>query len=322
MNLKSLRVFLCVADLGHVTRAARQLHLPQAAVDHHLGVLAHQAGVPLLERERDGAVTLTPAGRLLREDAHLLVALGDAALARCRQSAAPVPLRAAPDATAAPVPARPPIALRLGAVAVALLDPVPLLLEGMAARADAPAVQVRRMRSAEQAQALRDGVLDLGLLHPPLRHPEGLRLRVIGSMAMSVVLWAEHPLADRARLSLDDLAGRELLLPSAAAAPLLRAQIDRWRAAAPPSMSATVFDGNADAVIERVRARQGIAFMPDALRQQSIAGVVQRPLVGQPLRLEMAVSWRDGETRPEVLALAAMVCQLAEQRRQVSAWLG
>jgi DNA-binding transcriptional LysR family regulator len=215
-----------------------------------------------------------------------------------------------------------PPTLRLGAVAVALLDPVPLLLEGMAARSDAPSVQVRPMRSAAQAQALRDGVLDLALLHPPLRHPEGLRLRVIGSMALSVVLWSDHPLAGRARLTLDDLTDLDLLLPSAAAAPLLRAQIDRWRAGAPPSAPGTVFDGTAEAVIERVRLRDGVAFMPDALRQQTIAGVVQRPLQGQPLRLEMAVAWRDGETRPQVLALAAMVCQLAEQRRQVSAWLG
>jgi DNA-binding transcriptional LysR family regulator len=64
MDLKQLRAFLTVAEMGNVTRAAEILHLVQPAVSRQLRLLEEDVGAPLFERERHGMV-LTDAGQAL-----------------------------------------------------------------------------------------------------------------------------------------------------------------------------------------------------------------------------------------------------------------
>lgn len=64
MDLKQLRAFLTVAEIGNVTRAADMLHLVQPAVSRQLRLLEEDIGSPLFERERHGMV-LTDAGQAL-----------------------------------------------------------------------------------------------------------------------------------------------------------------------------------------------------------------------------------------------------------------
>jgi DNA-binding transcriptional LysR family regulator len=67
-----LNTFVVVARLGHLTRAAEQLHLSQPAVSKQLRSLEDDLGVRLFDRQPSGMV-LTRAGReLLAEQARLL----------------------------------------------------------------------------------------------------------------------------------------------------------------------------------------------------------------------------------------------------------
>lgn len=66
MELGHLRSFLEVAARGSFTRAAQALFITQPAVSQHIQALEAHYGVPLFERRGRG-VTLTPAGRALRE---------------------------------------------------------------------------------------------------------------------------------------------------------------------------------------------------------------------------------------------------------------
>jgi LysR family transcriptional regulator, nitrogen assimilation regulatory protein len=68
MNLRSLRYFLKVADLGNLTRAASELHLTQPALTRHINDLESHLGVKLLARHTRG-VELTESGQLLRKRA-------------------------------------------------------------------------------------------------------------------------------------------------------------------------------------------------------------------------------------------------------------
>ncbi|WP_346921241.1 LysR family transcriptional regulator [Glutamicibacter creatinolyticus] len=64
MNLDQLKSFLTVADLGHFTRAAEQLHLAQPSLSRQIATLESELGSQLFHRAR-GNITLTPAGEAL-----------------------------------------------------------------------------------------------------------------------------------------------------------------------------------------------------------------------------------------------------------------
>ena len=57
MGLNRYEIFLKVAEVGNITRAAELLHYTQAGVSHSIAALEREAGVPLLIRGSNG-VTL------------------------------------------------------------------------------------------------------------------------------------------------------------------------------------------------------------------------------------------------------------------------
>ncbi len=61
MELKVLKTFLAVADLGTIARASERLHSVQSNVTTRIKTLEHELGVALFDRRRSGMV-LTAAG--------------------------------------------------------------------------------------------------------------------------------------------------------------------------------------------------------------------------------------------------------------------
>ncbi|HEY7419809.1 MAG TPA: LysR substrate-binding domain-containing protein, partial [Ktedonobacteraceae bacterium] len=74
MNLQNLRIFLKVASLEHVTRAAEELHLSQPAVTKAIHSLEREVHLDLIERQ-GRRIALTQAGRVLRDYAQRLFGL-------------------------------------------------------------------------------------------------------------------------------------------------------------------------------------------------------------------------------------------------------
>lgn len=64
MDLKQLQYFLCLAEEGNVTRAARQLNIVQPALSMQIAKLEKSLGKQLFYRSAHG-VSLTPAGETL-----------------------------------------------------------------------------------------------------------------------------------------------------------------------------------------------------------------------------------------------------------------
>ena len=63
MELDLLRTFVLLAELGHMTRASKRLHLTQPAVSAQLRRLEESVGRPLFDRHPKGLV-LTEAGEV------------------------------------------------------------------------------------------------------------------------------------------------------------------------------------------------------------------------------------------------------------------
>jgi LysR family transcriptional regulator, nitrogen assimilation regulatory protein len=72
MNIRQLRFFLQIAELGSMTRAASFLHIAQPALSRQMRQLEQELGVTLFQRSERG-VALTDAGTLLRARAVELV---------------------------------------------------------------------------------------------------------------------------------------------------------------------------------------------------------------------------------------------------------
>ena len=66
MDLKQLRTFLRVAEVGSLSQASDRLRLAQPALSRQIKMLENEIGVPLFARHGRG-MKLTEAGRQLLE---------------------------------------------------------------------------------------------------------------------------------------------------------------------------------------------------------------------------------------------------------------
>jgi DNA-binding transcriptional LysR family regulator len=62
IKFRQLEIFYAVAIAGTITRASQRIGLSQPSISQQLAKLEEQLGAQLIERNRSGSVTLTPAG--------------------------------------------------------------------------------------------------------------------------------------------------------------------------------------------------------------------------------------------------------------------
>ncbi|TNM67355.1 LysR family transcriptional regulator [Streptomyces sp. NP160] len=188
VDLRKLRYFVAAARLEHVGRAAEELFITQPVLSRQLRALERDLGVELFTRAARG-VRLTAAGRQLLEDAVELLSAAESAVRRTRESARGV--------------------TRLVVGFGSGLSVSQAVRAYSAAR---PAVEVALVHLTwwEQAQAVRDGLVDVALVRLPAGS-EHLRLRAVGTEEKVVCLPAGHPLAAKPVLASDDLLGHEVL---------------------------------------------------------------------------------------------------------------
>ncbi|POM23619.1 Hca operon transcriptional activator [Actinomadura rubteroloni] len=187
MELRTLRYFVAVAEELHFGRAAARLHMSQPPLSRAIRRLEDDLGAVLLHRSPAG-VALTPAGKVLLDEARTLLERAEGAR------------------------------VRVAAVAGAAAITVGILGDGAdpgAARLAAayrrrhPGVEVR-VREADLTDptcGLRAGLVDVALTRAPF-DPAGLAVRELRADPVGAVLRADDPLAARDRLALADLAGR------------------------------------------------------------------------------------------------------------------
>jgi DNA-binding transcriptional LysR family regulator len=86
IELRHLRYFVAVAEVGTFTGAADQVFVAQPTLSQQVRRLEEMVGTPLLTRRRDG-VHLTDAGRVLFDEARLLLSRVESGLRRTRHMA-------------------------------------------------------------------------------------------------------------------------------------------------------------------------------------------------------------------------------------------
>ena len=69
MDLKQLRYFTTIAEMGQITSAAKKLYIAQPALSHSIKLLEDELGVQLFERLPSG-IRITGAGSLLLQKSY------------------------------------------------------------------------------------------------------------------------------------------------------------------------------------------------------------------------------------------------------------
>lgn len=186
METRQLRYFIAVAEAGSFTAAAARLFVAQPALSVQLKQLEELVGQPLLLRHRRG-VSLTPAGRVLLEDARAVLSQMQGALDRAR----------ALDEHARP--------LRIGLVPSSSQTVLPPLMRALRQAQPSLKVEAREMATQAQVDGLKEGRLDYCIGRPP-RADRGVRVVLQLDDQYCLALPADHPLVLKPKVVIADIA--------------------------------------------------------------------------------------------------------------------
>ncbi|MCD0499811.1 MULTISPECIES: LysR family transcriptional regulator [Achromobacter] len=176
LDLRQLRQFISIAELGSYRRASEALRIAQPALSVSIQKLEHIVGVQLLERGAKG-VSLTAAGAALMEDARRALFHADQA----RQSARRVALGELGR-------------LRLGFVGSATYMLLPRYLPTFRHRYPDVELELREDSTVRLAEMLRANEIDAALVRGPLAEDPSLSAWVVERDSLILALPAAHPL--------------------------------------------------------------------------------------------------------------------------------
>jgi molybdate transport repressor ModE-like protein len=200
LDVKRMRVLREVARQGSFSAAAEALSYTQSAVSQQIAALEREAGTTLVERGTRG-IRLTDAGEAVVRHA-------DAVLARLAEAEAEL------EAIAGLRGGR----LRLASFSTAGATLVPLAIATF--RSQHPAIELSLVEAdpEDSVPMLKAGELELALIFEPngiTEHPDGgvERLHLLDD-PMYAVLPKDHPLADKTRVRIKDLAAEQWINPT------------------------------------------------------------------------------------------------------------
>jgi DNA-binding transcriptional LysR family regulator len=273
-----------VAEELHFGRAAVRLQMAQPPLSQQIRRLERELGVELFRRNRRH-VELTPAGNALLPEARRTLAASERALAVVAAVAAGASGR-----------------LALGFVGSLAHGVLPLLVRELRQRTPEIEIALREANTSQQIDLLRLGLLDAGLVRPPIQ-AEGIEIEVVGHEPLRAVLPEDHPLAGAPSIRLEALRDEPFVLFPRAIGPGLYDQIVGLCRAAGFSPN-VVYESSATAtMVAMVEAGVGVCVLPASHTGTGSARFV--PLAGGTFETEIALAWAGGSESPVVAAVRA-----------------
>ncbi len=257
-DLKLLRYFLAVAEELHFGRAAARLHMSQPPLSLHIKELESQLNTPLFIRH-SRSVTLTPAGRVLMEEARALIAQANRMLAKVEQIGRGEAGR-----------------ITLGMVGTALWGGVrPAIHRFMK---DNPQVEIafKEKSPGMQQVLLERGELDVGIWRMVATPPPGFTSQRLHQAAFLVALPGDHPLCSMETIPLAALRDESFIT--------LPRQHSDWafllkicsQAGFEPHITREVVEPQT--ILALISMGLGVTLMADSYAQMHWPDVVFRPL--------------------------------------------
>jgi DNA-binding transcriptional LysR family regulator len=298
LNVGRVRVLSEVVRRGSFSAAAEALSYTQSAVSQAIARLEAETGATLIVRDRAG-VRPTAAGASLVEHAEGIFA---------RIEAAETDLAAVLGVRAG--------RLRMASFPSAGATLMPLAIATFRERHPDVALTLAEGEPEEIAPRLRAGEFDFALLFefPGTRERHGARLRtqLLLEDPMLVALPAEHPLAGKPALSLDDLGDQDWVQTSATS-PCAR-HVVRSCVAAGFEPKVTFESDDYETVQGLVAAGVGVALIPRLALTHVHPGIVVRALAPRsPARRVVAATISAADVAPAARTMIKILGGVAKR---------
>lgn len=288
MELRHLRYFVAVAEHLNFTRAAEELRTAQPSLSQQIRDLEDEIGTPLLVRTKR-RVALTEAGQVFLEEARLVLAQAQRAVARARQ--------------AAQLEGR---SLTVGFVPAAEVKIFPSMLTSLRAMFPSLSLILRSLTTAEQRDGLLRGTVDLAFMRLPLGDAR-LAHEVVLSERLVAVLPGDHPLARRDVVSMAELAEVPFVRISPPHAGSLHDVIEEYFRTHGVRIRPLQDVENVLTCVSLVGMGVGFTLLPDYAEHLLFKNVVARRIEGAPARIDLAMVWRGDDESPELAAFQDLV---------------
>jgi DNA-binding transcriptional LysR family regulator len=291
MDLRHLRYYAAVAEERHFGRAAERLHMAQPPLSQAIRQLETELGVELLRRTTR-RVDLTDAGRAYLERARSILADVDAAALLARRVADGVVGR-----------------LAIGCVGSATYSLLPSISRRLTAELPGIDFSFRgEMLAPDQAEALRDGTIDVAMLRPAAAD-SSLVAHLLRRDRLVVALPADHVLAGRRQVRAADLAGTDLIVHRSGRRSVMYDVVLRALRGAGVEPRIRHEVGETSTLVTLVAGGLGAAVVPEPVTALTLPGVVYRPLVRPSATVDLTVAYRADRAEPHLVRTVGVIRQ-------------
>ncbi|MFE9631887.1 LysR family transcriptional regulator [Streptomyces sp. NPDC006463] len=283
MELRQLEYFVAVAEEASFTRGAARVHVAQPGVSAQIRRLERELGQELLDRS-GRQVQLTDAGVAVLPYAR--AALAAVAGARLAVDEVTGLLRGQ---------------VSIGTVASSSPLSLPKLLAEFHALHPSIDMALSEGNSDHLAEGVRTGRIDIAVIGMATDPPPGLGVQVIADELLVGAVSADHPLAHRERVSVEEIRDHTLIcLPPGTG---LRTSVEAaWSAvAATPRIA---FEASDPLVLAQLAARGlGLAILPQPFARAHARQLRTVRIDSAHLRGRLALAWRaEGPASPAARA--------------------
>lgn len=294
MDLRRLRYFVIAAEEGNFRRAALRLGTEQSVISRHVRQIEDELGADLFHRQPGYGARLTEAGRAFVSDVREM--LGHLDRARMTAQAVAYGKRGR---------------LRLAASEDVMAGTLARIV--MAHREQWPDVHLDlfELPATAQVRALQHGRIDLGLMLPPV---EGTAITSdpVWSEEWLVALPEAHPLAARTDLRATDFDGQNVITGHSERGPRCGRHVLDMLDILHVDVRIVAEVDHLQTKMMLVQSGIGIAFVPGALANVQIAGIVFRRFSPAKGRIVIHAAWPAGDP-------SGLVAQFLRIARSVTA---
>lgn len=292
IDLRHLRYFIAVAEAGSISAAAQQLHLSQPPLSVQIKELESTLGAQLMVRHRHG-ITLTEAGKAMLEEARSVLQHTGRAVEHVQQLGRG----------------------ELGEVRIGILSSVmwsdfPKLLDKFRERFPHVRWSLVELNPNDQAEALRDHRIDVGLWHSDGAAVAGFRQQRLLRDKVMAVLPSTHALARRRKVSFAQLSQLPYLTLDTRRSTVASDLIDAMRLRGYPPRIAHVAR-EPITLLGLVAHNVGFTLLGDSLSRISWPGLVFRPVAEKLPAMDLYLHVRDQALAPAVARFVEVMPSIA-----------
>jgi len=271
ITLRRMEQFIAVAEELHFHRAAERLNMSQPPLTSAIQKLEEDLGVTLIERGNRvlgltlaGETFVSEARETLRQAEKAIISTVDVAEGRTG-------------------------VLRLGS---ALYGRLPDVIRKFRASHPKVRLELREATTTAQITALRDGMLDIGILIPPLEQAEDVEQALFDRDRLCMAIPKDHPLSKRSELTLADLANEPFILWPMVEGRSFHLQVIRLCAKAGFVPTITQEAHGMHAVLSLVSVGGGVSVIPQSMSGFRGDQISYHPLSGPETEFDLVMGYR------------------------------